>query len=39
VTPRLTLFARNGFTPELTAEAGSRPDVELIDLQRLYHGT
>jgi hypothetical protein len=37
--PRLMLFARRGFTPELTAEANSRPDVELIDLQRLYYGS
>jgi hypothetical protein len=33
------LFARRGFTPELAAEASSRPDAELIDLQRLYHGS
>jgi uncharacterized protein len=37
--PRLMLFARCGFTPDLTAEAGIRRDVELIDLQRLYNGT
>jgi uncharacterized protein len=36
---RLMLFARQGFTPELTAEAAARPDAELIDLHRLYHGS
>lgn len=36
--PRLLLFARAGFTPALHATARSRPDVELIDLERLYHG-
>jgi hypothetical protein len=36
--PRLLLFARRGFTPDLTSEAAARPDVELIDLDRLYHG-
>jgi AAA+ ATPase superfamily predicted ATPase len=37
--PRLLFFARHGFTPELTAEAASRPDVELVDLVRLYQGS
>lgn len=35
---RLLLFAANGFDPALTAEAGSRDDVELIGLDRLYTG-
>lgn len=34
--PRLLLFARSGFTPALRSTA--RPDVELIDLPRLYAG-
>ena len=33
------LFSLTGFTPELTAAAQSRPDVELVDLNRLYEGT
>jgi uncharacterized protein len=37
--PKLLLFSRQGFTPELTGEALSRPDVALIDLHRLYHGS
>ncbi|MGH3235106.1 MAG: hypothetical protein ACRDOH_18040 [Streptosporangiaceae bacterium] len=37
--PKLLLFGRSGFAPELTAEAAARPDVELIDLDRLYHGS
>jgi hypothetical protein len=37
--PKLMLFSRQGFTPELNAEARSRPDVALIDLDRLYHGS
>lgn len=36
--PKLLLFSRHGFTPDLTAEAATRHDVELIDLDRLYHG-
>ena len=36
---RLLLFARNGFTPELTAAATARDDLELIDLNRLYAGS
>lgn len=35
---RLLLFSRTGFTRELRATATSRPHVELIDLNRLYHG-
>jgi uncharacterized protein len=37
--PKLLLFARHGFTADLAAEAGTRRDVELINLHRLYHGT
>jgi uncharacterized protein len=33
------LFARSGFTAELKRAARQRGDVELIDLQRLYHGS
>lgn len=36
---RLLLFARNGFTPELTAAAAAFDDLELIDLNRLYAGS
>ena len=32
------LFSARGFTPELAAAALSRPDVELVDLARLYEG-
>jgi len=34
--PRLLLFSRAGFTPELSLAARRRPDVELIDPDRLY---
>ena len=37
-TAKRLLFSAQGFTPELTATAKTRPDVELIDLQRLYEG-
>jgi hypothetical protein len=37
--PKLLLFSRQGFTPDLTAEAQSHSDVALIDLTRLYHGS
>jgi hypothetical protein len=37
--PRLLLFARHGFTPELTAAAAALDDLELIDLNRLYAGS
>ncbi len=33
---KLLLFARSGFEPDLMAEATSRPDLELVDLERLY---
>ena len=36
--PRLLLFSRNGFEPELRHEARAAQDIELIDLHRLYHG-
>jgi AAA+ ATPase superfamily predicted ATPase len=36
--PKLLLFSRTGFTPDLAEEAASRPDVELIDLARVYAG-
>lgn len=36
---KLLLFARHGFTPELRAAAENRPDAELIDLLRIYHGS
>ena len=35
VPPRLLLFARHGFTRELTAAAAALEDLELIDLNRL----
>lgn len=36
---RLLLFALSGFTAALEGEAEKRDDVELIDLERLYHGS
>lgn len=36
---KLLLFSRSGFTRDLSGVAASRPDVELIDLDRLYHGS
>lgn len=36
--PKLLLFARSGFTEDLTRAAQARPDVELIDVKRLYQG-
>lgn len=36
--PRLLLFARGGFTAELRQAAAGRSDVDLVDLERLYHG-
>lgn len=35
---RLLLFSRSGFTRELRAVAAGRRDVELVDLERMYHG-
>jgi AAA+ ATPase superfamily predicted ATPase len=37
--PRLLLFSRTGFTGGLVDEAAVRPDVELIGITRLYHGS
>lgn len=37
--PRLLLFARNGFSARLRQTVSTRPDVELIDLDRLYRGS
>lgn len=37
-TLKKLLFALRGFEPELVMVASRRPDVELVDLQRLYHG-
>jgi uncharacterized protein len=37
--PKLLLFSRQGFTPDLIAEARASAEVELIDLPRLYHGS
>lgn len=36
--PKLLLFARGGFAARLQRVAESRPDVELIDMERLYTG-
>jgi uncharacterized protein len=36
---KLLLFSRRGFTEGLRREGDVRPDVELVDLDRLYHGT
>lgn len=36
---RLVLFSRSGFTTELEHEADSSPDVELVDLERLFTGS
>ncbi|WP_018350482.1 AAA family ATPase [Longispora albida] len=36
--PKLLLFSRTGFVPDLTTEAAGRSDVELVDLNRLYNG-
>lgn len=33
------LLAAPSFTEELRSEADRRPDIELIDLERLYHGS
>jgi hypothetical protein len=37
--PKLLLFSRTGFTADLSEEAASRPDVELISLIRVYRGS
>jgi AAA+ ATPase superfamily predicted ATPase len=36
--PKLLLFNRAGFAPDLSDEAATRPDVELVDLDRIYRG-
>ncbi len=36
--PKLLLFARSGFSPELARLADQRPDVELVGLDRMYAG-
>ncbi len=36
--PKIMLFARSGFTGDLVSVAAGRPDIELVDLDRLYHG-
>lgn len=36
---KLLLFSRSGFTRDLTHHASSRPDVELVDPDRLYDGS
>jgi AAA+ ATPase superfamily predicted ATPase len=37
-TPRLALFTAGQFAPALRREARTRPDVKLVDLERLYTG-
>ena len=37
--PRLLLFSRAGFTPDLTDEVTTRPDVDLIGRDRIYRGS
>ena len=37
-TAKRLLFSAEGFSPDLAAAARNRPDVELVDLERLYHG-
>jgi hypothetical protein len=36
--PKLLLFAGSGFTDDLRRVARRRGDVELVDLDRMYHG-
>ena len=36
--PKLLIFSRTGFTSGLTGESAVRPDVELVGIDRLYHG-
>ena len=35
---KVLLFSRAGFSKDLAALTRSRADIELIDLERLYHG-
>ncbi len=37
-TPKILLFGRSGFSADLVSFAARRPDVELVDLARLYQG-
>jgi hypothetical protein len=37
--PKLLLFGRSGFSPELAAEAATRPDMKLIGMESLYRGS
>lgn len=37
-TAKRLLFSARGFTPDLVAAAQTRPDLELVDLPRLYEG-
>ena len=37
--PKLLLFSRTGFAADLSDEAASRPDVELVSLTRVYQGS
>ncbi len=36
--PKLLVFSRTGFTSGLASEAATRPDIELVGIDRLYHG-
>lgn len=36
---RLLLFSGSGFSPQLTAQAAARADVQLVDVERLYQGS
>ena len=38
-TLKRLLFSLEGFTPALIGDAKRRSDVELVDLDRLYHGS
>jgi hypothetical protein len=37
--PKLLIFSRTSFTSGLTDEAATRPDVELVGIDRVYHGS
>ena len=36
---KLLLFSVSGFDRHLLAATADRPDVELVDLERIYHGS
>ena len=36
--PRIALFSKSGFEPDLVAEASARGDVDLVDLPALLEG-